>query len=228
MKIAILGTGIVGRTLAVKFATLRHEVTIGTRNVATTLDKQEKDVYGNPPFKEWHDQHREIKLATYRDAARGADVIVNATSGQGSIQALKEVGEDNLNRKLLLDVANPLDFSKGMPPSLSPVNTDSLGELIQRTFPNSKVVKTLNTMNAFLMVDPSLIKGEHHVFMSGNDDDAKRMTKEILQSFGWPASSIIDVGDITTARGTEMLLPLWIRLWSAWGTVNFNFHIQRE
>ncbi|MCB0847753.1 MAG: NADP oxidoreductase, partial [Bacteroidetes bacterium] len=128
---------------------------------------------------------------------------------------------------ILVDIANPLDFSQGMPPSLNPVNTDSLGEQIQAAYPELKVVKTLNTMNANIMVNPALVPGNHSVFVSGNEENAKEKVKELLQSFGWAAENIIDLGDITTARGSEMLLPIWLRLWNALGTANFNFHIQQ-
>ncbi len=136
--------------------------------------------------------------------------------------------EDILKGKVLLDIANPLDFSNGMPPSLSPVNTDSLGEQIQRRFPNLKVVKSLNTMNTNLMVRPSLLQGDHNVFVCGNDEGAKSQVKEMLKSFGWREELIIDLGDITNSRGTEMLLPIWLRLWGALGTAEFNFYIQRN
>jgi predicted dinucleotide-binding enzyme len=126
---------------------------------------------------------------------------------------------------VLLDIANPLDFSAGMPPSLNPVNTDSLGEQIQRAFPGVKVVKTLNTMNASIMTAPAQVPGEHNVFVSGDDAEAKKAVTELLHSFGWPRESVIDLGDITTARGTEMVLPIWLRLWGALGHPEFNFHI---
>jgi predicted dinucleotide-binding enzyme len=153
--------------------------------------------------------------------------VVNATQGAVSIDALKAAGEKNLEGKVLLDLANPLDFSKGMPPSLTVCNTDSLGEQIQRAFPRTKVVKTLNTMTALLMVDPARVGGgNHHVFVSGNDAGAKARVSGLLrQWFGW--REVIDVGDITTARGTEMLLPIWVRLWGALGTPFFNFKIVR-
>ncbi|MGD1846883.1 MAG: NADPH-dependent F420 reductase [Salibacteraceae bacterium] len=226
MKVTILGTGIVGRTIAAKMKHLGHEVTIGTRNVENTLNKAEKDGYGNPPFSEWHQSNQGIKLQTFKDAARNTDLIVNCTGGQSSVAVLESIGEETLNGKTLIDVANPLDFSNGMPPSLSPVNTDSLGEQIQRRFPQLKVVKSLNTMNTFLMVNPGMVKGDHNVFVCGNDDAAKRQVKEVLQSFGWREDLILDLGDITNARGTEMLLHIWLRLWNALGTAEFNFHIQ--
>jgi predicted dinucleotide-binding enzyme len=124
-------------------------------------------------------------------------------------------------------LANPLDFSQGFPPSLTVCNTDSLAEQIQRAHPNIRVVKTLNTMTASVMVNPSLVPGEHNVFLSGNDADAKATASEVLGWFGWKSANIIDVGDITTARGTEMLLPIWVRLYGALGNPNFNFHIAR-
>lgn len=126
-----------------------------------------------------------------------------------------------------MDVSNPLDFSSGMPPSLSVCNTDSLGEQIQRAFPNARVVKTLNTINANVMVNPLLVAGgDHDVFVSGDDADARARVSELLKSwFGW--RSVIELGDITTARGTEMMLPVWVRLWGALGTPMFNFKISR-
>jgi len=139
---------------------------------------------------------------------------------------LRLAGEDNLNGKIIIDIANPLDFSQGMPPTLSVSNTDSLGEQIQRRFPEAKVVKTLNTMNAYLMVDPSqLAAADHTLFVSGDDAGAKAIVTELLQSFGW--TDIIDLGDISTARGTEMLLPIWVRLFGALQKPIFNFKIVR-
>jgi hypothetical protein len=161
---------------------------------------------------------------TFADAAAFGEIIFNCTSGMASLDALRQAGAGNLDGKILIDVANPLDFSKGMPPTLSVCNTDSLGEQIQRAFPGARVVKTLNTMNTNVMVDPGLVPGDSDVFVSGNDAAAKAQVTEILKSwFGW--RSIIDLGDITTARGTEMLLPIWLRLWSTFKTLNINFHI---
>lgn len=225
MKIAVLGTGIVGQVMASRLSQLGHQVMIGTRDIAKTLARKDKDSYGNPPFSDWYKQQLNIKLGTFKEATAQAEVLFNCTMGMNSIAALWQAGEGNLNGKLLLDIANPLDFSKGMPPSLNPVNTDSLGETIQRTFPAVKVVKTLNTMNCYLMVNPALITGDHNVFVSGNDADAKTKATEILKSFGWKENNIIDLGDITTARGTEQLLPIWIRLWSKLQNPMFNFHI---
>ncbi len=228
MNIAILGTGMVGRMIGVKLQELGHTVTLGTRNVANTLANENSDAYGNPPFKEWHKDHKELALATFKEAASDADLLFNCTGGMISLSVLEQVGEDVLHGKVLIDVANPLDFSGGMPPSLNPVNTDSLGEQLQQRFPKLKVVKTLNTMNAQLMVNPGLLEGMHHVFVCGNDAAAKDQAKEILNAFGWNPDQILDLGDITNARGTEMLLPIWLRLWGALGMAEFNFCIQRN
>jgi predicted dinucleotide-binding enzyme len=174
----------------------------------------------------WLAAHPQVKLAGFAEAAGHGEIVVNATAGTVSIAALKLAGADNLAGKVLLDIANPLDVSQGMPPTLFVKDTDSLGEQIQRTFPDTRVVKTLNTMTAAVMVDPAqLAGGAHSVFVSGNDNDAKKTATALLESFGH--TDVIDLGDITTARGPEMLLPIWLRLWSALGTPLFNFRIVR-
>ena len=165
-------------------------------------------------------------LATFGEAAAHGEMVVNATAGAVSLEALDMAGEEYLTGKVLVDISNPLDFSEGMPPTLSVSNTDSLGEQIQRRFPEAKVVKTLHTMNAYLMVDPAqLAGGEHTVFVCGDDAEAKEAVSELLRSFGW--TDIIDLGDISTARGTEMLLPIWVRLFGALQKPIFNFKIVR-
>jgi len=151
---------------------------------------------------------------------------VNAVMGAHSLDALRAADEANLDGKVLIDIPNPLDFSGGMPPTLFVSNTDSLGEQIQREFPRVKVVKTLNTMTAFVMADPSLVDdGDHTVFLCGNDEGAKAQVIEILRSFGW--RDVIDLGDITSARGTESYLPLWLRLWGALQVPMFNIKVVR-
>jgi 8-hydroxy-5-deazaflavin:NADPH oxidoreductase len=226
VRLGILGTGTVGKTIAARLAGLKHDVMVGTRNPEETASRTEPDPYGNPPFSAWQEEHPEVKLGTFAQAAAHGEMIVNATAGAVSLEALEQAGEDNLSGKVLIDISNPLDFSKGMPPSLSVVNTDSLGEQIQRRFPEAKVVKTLHTMNAYLMVDPAqLAGGDHTVFVSGDDPEAKAAVTDLLRSFGW--TDIIDLGDITTARGTEMVLPVWLRLFGALQKPVFNFKIVR-
>jgi len=225
MKIAILGSGVVGQIIAEKLTKLGHEVMIGTRNKEKLLDKADVDTFGRPPFKDWHKQNQAVKLGLNYEAAIFGELVVNATSGVGSLEALKMAGIENLKGKVLLDIANPLDFSQGMPPSLTICNTDSLGEQIQRKFPDIKVVKSLNTMNAYLMVNPRLLPEEQTVFLSGNDTQAKETIKKLLGSFGWKENEMIDLGDISTSRGTEQLLPIWARLYGVLNNPMFNFKI---
>ncbi len=226
MKTAVLGIGMVGQALAGRLAELGHEVAVGTRDVAATLARTEPDRMGNPAYAVWAQSHPQIQLATFADAAAGAELVVNATNGAASIAVLTAAGRANLAGKALLDIANPLDFSAGFPPTLFVKDTDSLGERIQREFPELRVVKGLNTLNANLMVNPGqLAGGQHTVFVSGNDADAKKTVIGLLESFGH--TDVIDLGDITTARGTEMVLPIWLRLMGALNTPMFNFKIVR-
>lgn len=227
MKIAILGTGMVGRTLAAKLTSLEHDVMIGTRDPKQTLARKEKDPMGNPGYADWAQAHPAVKLATFAEAAAHGEIVFNALSGHATLEALRLAGESHLAEKILVDISNPLDFSKGMPPSLFACNTDSLGEQIQKAFPRTKVVKTLNIVNAYLMVDPSLVKsGDLSMLVSGNDAAAKAAVTGILRDwFGW--KDVIDLGDITTARGSEMLLPAWIRLWGTLQTPMFGFQVLR-
>jgi predicted dinucleotide-binding enzyme len=217
MKIAVLGTGMVGTAIATKLIELGHEVSLGSR----TAD--------NAKAKAWLEQvgSDHARAATFADAAGSAELVFNCTSGGASLEALHMAGAANLAGKILIDIANPLDFSKGMPPRLSICNDSSLGEQIQAAFPEARVVKTLNTVNATLMVSPGDLPGDHVVFVSGNDADAKREVEQtILRDwFGWP--QVVDLGDITTARGTEMYLALWVRMWGALGTPEFNIAIVR-
>ncbi|HSO69151.1 MAG TPA: NAD(P)-binding domain-containing protein [Arachnia sp.] len=226
MKIAILGTGPVGRTLAERFAALGHEVVVGTRDVTGALARTEPDAFGGPAFPVWLDAHPEVRLAAFAESAAQAEVAVNATNGAASIAALTLAGADNLAGKILIDVSNPLDFSHGMPPTLFVKDTDSLGEQIQRAFPDARVVKTLNTMTVALQAEPGqLAGGDHSVFLSGDDPDAKTAVTDLLQSLGH--TDVIDLGDITTARGPEMYLPLWLRLWGSLGTPILNIKVVR-
>jgi predicted dinucleotide-binding enzyme len=174
MKIAVMGTGPVGQALAGKLAELGHEVTVGTRNPKETLARTEPDYVGNPPFKAWQEAHPGVGLATPAEATGGAELIVNATNGARSIAMLEAGGEENLAGKVLVDISNALDSSQGMPPSLFVCNTDSLGEQIQRRFPEARVVKALNTMNCEVMVDPAKVPGEHDVFLCGEDEGANQ------------------------------------------------------
>ena len=228
MKISILGTGNVGQTLTAKFVSLGHEVMMGTRNVTTKLASKEKDARGNPPFAEWHSSNKEVKLGNFAEAASFGNLIINAIHGNNSLDALKLALSKNLAGKILIDISNPLDFSKGMPPSLIPElsNTNSLGEEIQKTFPDSKVVKTFNTMWCGLMVNPGMIgNGDHINYISGNDAEAKKTVRKLIIQMGWKGENILDLGDITAARATEAVLPVWLRIMSTLQSGAFNFKL---
>ena len=223
MQIGILGTGMVGRALAEGFVRTGHDVSLGTRDVGTTMVRP---LVGTPgSMAEWLAENPSVALADLASVAAAAEVVVNATNGAGTIEALTEAGASNLAGKVLLDIANPLDFSKGFPPTLTVKDTDSLGEQVQRTFPEARVVKTLNTMNATLMTRPELLPEPTAVFLSGNDPQAKAVASGLLREFGW--TDILDLGDITTARGPEMWLPLWLRVMGAVGGPMFNLRIVR-
>lgn len=217
MNIAILGTGGVGQTIASKLSSIGHSVILGTRDAAATLAREE--------FSAWHAQNPTVTVGSFAEAAAFGEIIINALAGHAVIESLTAAGEANLGGKILIDISNPLDFSKGMPPSLFVGNTDSLGEQIQRAFPAVKVVKTLNTVTAHLMVNPAaLADGDHHLFMSGDDADAKAVVISYLREwFGW--KHVLDLGGINSARATEAVLLVWIQLWGKLGTAHFNFKI---
>jgi predicted dinucleotide-binding enzyme len=216
MRIGVLGTGMVGQSLATKLVELGHEVTMGSRQA------------GNEKAVAWAAGAGELaSQGSFADAAGFGELLVHCTAGMHSLAALGEAGVGNLAGKVLIDIANPLDFSSGFPPTLAVCNTDSLGEQIQSTFPDTRVVKALNTMNCQVMVDPGLVAGDHAVFMCGEDADAKRDVRELLGSFGWPADRIVDLGGIRAARGLEMYLPLWLSLMGATGGPNFNIAVLR-
>jgi 8-hydroxy-5-deazaflavin:NADPH oxidoreductase len=199
MRIGVLGTGMVGRAISGKLAELGHDVRVGSRTAGDDA-------------------------VTFADAAAHGELVFNCTNGAGSLDALMAAGADNLDGKVVIDVANPLDFSGGGP-GLFITSTESLGERIQAAFPGARVVKSLNTMNCNVMVEPASVPGDHVVFVAGNDDDAKATTRELLGEFGWPAERVVDLGDIGAARGTELYLMLWLRLMGVVGGPNFNISV---
>lgn len=219
MKIGIFGTGMVAQVVGGALMAGKHDVAFGTRDVAATLARTGKTGIGSEPFAEWVKGHPDAKLVTFREAARHGAVLINATAGTGTLPALRAADPADLAGKTLIDIANPLDFSKGFPPSLSVCNTDSLAEQIQLAFPALKVVKSLNTVSAHVMINPAVIPGDHTIFVAGNDPAAKAQVQDLLVSwFRWKKSNIIDLGDITAARGTEMYLALWVRLFAKTNT----------
>jgi predicted dinucleotide-binding enzyme len=215
MKIGILGTGMVGNALATRLVQVRHEVMMGSRTSRSDAGQEWLRGVGG-----------QGRIGTFADAAAFGEMVFDCTSGANSIEALRQAGAANLAGKILVQVSNPLDFSKGMPPTLTVCNTDSLAEQAQREFPAARVVKALNTLNCEVMVNPGIVPGDHNLFICGNDVSARReVTERLCQWFGWKPDNIIDLGDLTGARGTEMLLPLWLRLFGKFGHARFNFSI---
>jgi len=213
MKYGVLGTGMVGQAVATKLVALGHDVMMGSRS------KDHKDADA------WLKQVKgKGKAGIFAEAAHFGDVLANCTQGAFTLDVLRALDRKDFAGKILIDIANPLDMSQ-QPPTLTICNTDSLGESIQREFPETKVVKALNTVNCQVMVDPKLVPGDHDLFICGNDAGAKASVTQLLRDFGW--KSIIDMGDITNARATEQLLPIWIRLFVMFGTPIFNFKIVR-
>lgn len=228
MRISVLGTGVVGQTLSVKLIETGHDIMMGTRDVQEKLLEESNDNYGNPPLKEWLKRNDKVTLGTFAESAAFGEMVINATNGANSLNALDLAAEENLSGKVILDVSNPLDFSKGMPPSLldGVNNTNSLGEEIQKEFPDTKVVKTFNTMSCYLMVNPDSVGGGRHVnFISGNDVAAKGLIRELIKQFGWKDENIIDLGDISAARAQESVLLIWMKLMGILKTGAFNFQI---
>jgi predicted dinucleotide-binding enzyme len=227
MQIGILGTGVVGQTLAAALAEKEHAVTIGTRDPAETMARETAKPPARVAYRDWQRSNPSVNLATFAVAVRSADVVINATSGIGAMSALEDAGADALGDKIVIDASNPLDFSKGTPPTLAVVNTDSLGEQLQRAFPRVRLVKALNTVTANLMVNPGAVnEGDHTLFVCGNDADAKASVKRWLgEWFGW--RDILDLGDVTASRGMEMYLPIWLRMWGAVGSPMFNVKVVR-
>jgi predicted dinucleotide-binding enzyme len=214
MRIGVLGTGMVGSTIGTKLVGLGHEVMMGSREA------------GGEKAQAWvGEAGAGASEGTFADAAAFGELVFNCTAGIHSLAALEAAGPTNLAGKVLVDVANPLDFSQGFPPSLAVSNTDSIGEQIQRALPESRVVKALNTMNCSVMVDPGVVRGSHAVFVCGEDAAAKDQVAELLGTFGWPRERILDLGGIRSARGMEMYLPLWLELMGALGTGTFNIGV---
>ncbi|MGW5427406.1 NADPH-dependent F420 reductase [Streptomyces sp. NPDC004059] len=215
MRYAVLGTGEVGRTLGGRLLELGHEVTLGSR------------VKDNPVALEWATASAErARASTFAEAAASAEVVINAVGGRVALDALRAAGAEHLDGKVVVDVCNPLAFEDGQP-RLDPVESDSVGEQIQRAFPDARVVKTLNTVNCQVMVDPGRVPGAHHLFVCGEDAGAKEQVTALLGEFGWPAERVLDLGGIQAARATEMYLPLWLAMMRQLGTADFNIEVRR-
>ena len=205
----------VGNALATKLVQLGHQIMMGSRTA------------NSEPAQQWVESvSGRGQAGTFADAAAFGEIVLDCTNGANSIAALRLAGAANLRGKILIQVGNPLDFSQGMPPTLTVCNTDSQGEQTQREFPETRVVKALNTVNCDVMIAPDRVPGDHNLFICGNDPAAKAEVTRLLGSwFGWNAANVIDLGDITNARGTEMFLALWIRLFAKLGSPHFNINI---
>jgi 8-hydroxy-5-deazaflavin:NADPH oxidoreductase len=209
MQIAILGAGAVGPALSRGLSAVGHVVVIGTRDPDQTRQREG-----------W--AGADLSLAAYQEL--NAEVFINATSGRGSLPALQAVG-DRLNGKVIIDAANPLDFSQGFPPSLFVSNTDSLAEQLQREFPEARVVKMFNTMANEVMINPRGLADDSTIFVAGNDASARQTAASIAADLGW--TDVFDLGDLTAARGLEMYLPLWVRIFGQLGRPQFNIKLVR-
>lgn len=219
MKIGIFGTGGVAQAFATRLTELGHTVMLGTRNAT----EKRKD----PKFSEFSDKNPAVALGSFAETAAFGDFLVNASKGDATLAILASANLAHLKGKVLMDVSNPLDFSHGMPPVLIPElsNTNSLGEEIQRRFPELRVVKTLNTMWNGIMLYPTRLEGAHVNYLCGNDTAAKEEVRTLLHGFGWQDNQLMDLGDISSARATEATLPIWLRVYGAKQTGAFNFGI---
>ncbi|MEO8668458.1 MAG: NAD(P)-binding domain-containing protein [Bauldia sp.] len=224
MKVAVLGTGMVGRAHAARLSEIGVDVIMGTGDIEKTMASTKQDAMGNPPFNAWYKEHAQITVERFSNAARHGEVAINALSGAAAVSVLRSI-EGDLEDKILIDISVPLDFSFGFPPRLSVCNDNSLGEEIQKALPRVKVVKTLNTITAPLQVDATAAGGGDHTnFVAGNDPAARARVAALLREwYGWADS--IDLGDITNARGTEMYIALWVRLLGPLRTPMFNVKI---
>ena len=216
MHVGVIGTGVVGQVVGGKLVSLGHEVMMGSRRA------------GNEKAVAWAAAAGErASQGSFADAAAFGELLINATAGMVSLEALRAAGAANLAGKVLIDVSNPLDFSAGFPPAVVLPDEGSVGQQIQSAFPDALVVKTLNTVSNPVMVDPGLLDGSHLIFVCGDDDGAKTTATELLLSFGWPAGDIVDLGDISASRAVETYLELWVRLFGALGTNTFNIRLVR-
>jgi predicted dinucleotide-binding enzyme len=217
MRVGVLGTGMVGNVLGTRLVEVGHHVVMGSRTA------------GNEKAVAWAAAQPagQAGEGSFADAAAHGELLINATSGLVSVDALTAAGADNLAGKTLIDVSNALDHSAGFPPIVGVGLDDSVGERIQRTFPDVKVVKALNTMNCQVMADPGRLGGEHDVFLAGEDAGAKEEVSALLESFGWPRAAIRDLGGISAARGPELYVALWLQLMVASGDADFNIHVAR-
>ncbi len=226
MKIGILGTGVVGKTIGSALVRRGHDVMLGTRDVRRKMEEKPADGE-SVSFHDWLGKNKKVRLGVFAEAAAHGEILMNATAGHASLAVLATARPADLKEKILIDIANALGpWGEGQI-ELFVANTDSLAERIQRAHPGLRVVKALNTVTAHIMVNPAgLAGGDHDVFVAGNDPEARdRVTRFLRDEFGW--KTVIDLGDLTAARGMEMMIMIWLKLWAAFGTADFNYRIAR-
>lgn len=218
MNIGVLGTGVVGETIATALTKKGHNVRLGSR----TADNEKAAAWVKGA-------NNHATQGTFDDAAAFGEMIFFCLNGEHALAAADMIGLDSVQGKIFIDLTNPLDFSKGMPPRLLEGygSNLSLGERIQEALPGALVVKTLNTLNCNVMVDPSQVnRGEHTLFLCGNNGDAKNKVMHFLvDTFGWKPNSFIDLGGLEKARLTEAYVPFWVTIMQALGTPIFNINV---
>ncbi|MBM3505195.1 MAG: NADP oxidoreductase [Alphaproteobacteria bacterium] len=211
MRFGVLGTGMVGMEIAGKLATVGQDVRMGARQANNAKASSWAIAAGGS-----------ASHGTFGDAAAFGDVVFNCIHGVYALEALRAIAGP-LRGKILVDVSNPIDYSRS-PPGLTVCDHDSLGEQIQRALPETRVVKALNIVGCKAMVDASYIPGEHDMFVSGNDGEAKAVVTRIVSEwFGW--RRVIDLGDIASCRGTEAFTILFHALWKVYGTPYVNIQV---
>jgi predicted dinucleotide-binding enzyme len=218
MNIGVLGTGVVGETIASALTAKGHNVRMGSRSA------------NNEKAAAWVKKSNDhATQGDFNDAATFGEIVFLCLNGEYALDAVRSIDGDNVMHKIVVDLTNPLDFSKGMPPRLidGMSNSTSLGEQIQEALPGAHVVKALNTVTANLMVNPKLVSnGDHNLFVCGNNADAKNKVKHFLvDAFGWKPDNLIDLGGIQSARTTEAYVPFWVSMMQALGSPMFNVKV---
>ena len=214
MRYGVLGTGVVGQTLGSALIGTGHDVFLGSRTER------------NESSEEWADSNGDrASTGTFAGAAAFGEVVINCTAGVHSLAVIEAVGADALADKILIDVANPLDFSGGFPPRLAVKGDDSLAEQIQRHLPRTRVVKALNTVTAAVMVDPGLLPEATDLFICGDDVDAKATVTDLVTAWGWERTRVRDLGGLMQARATEQYLMLWLPLMGVVSSPAFNVRL---
>ena len=218
MNIGVLGTGTVGETIATALVQKGHSVRMGSRTA------------GNEKGAAWVQRTGErASQGSFEDVASFGEILFLCFNGAYALDVVRSIKGADLEGKVLIDLTNPLDFSKGMPPQILEGlgNTNSLSEEIQKLVPDAFVVKTLNTVNYKLMVDARLVNGgDHHLFLCGENEEAKGKVKDLLtRDFHWQQENLLDLGGIRSARAVEAMVPFWVLLYRTQGTPLFNFKI---